>query len=760
VEGIYAVKLELEEHPLYGDLNSSIVNSKIVNGLLAGYELEVKFPDWNKTDLDNKELVTMYQAASLDSIKVELINDTSLPLNKFILLQRSLWKTKWTIQYGAEVRIVSNVKVKVVKAPQSKNGLVRGEELQTVLSDANGMEVLKRFRQRPVEIFKTYAKARERLMANRNVCEDFLYSLDMIDTEDLSICVDLDVQTTADLESIQAAAFSAIENYLLPPVQFSTLKELLDAGTPVEAIFDGPQLSHGFLTDEVVKRSDLKSEYYTSDIISLLMDIPGVLNIRNFQFAVYKNGDVPVAQHDSWRIKVLPNNKLRLSRERCKLLFFKNGLPLNAKFAESVNKLRLIQTLQNHLKYKKPENDLPIPTGKYRSLSKHYTLLNEFPRVYGLGEKDLADNVSVKRKAQVQQLEAYLTFFDQLIANYFGQLQYVKDLLSWKKEVDNTYVAQYFDHYKKDDQLFNDASFLITNKGLQQLMESRELFMDRRNRLLDHLIARFAESFNDYSINMYALPDEMVLSDDAVSKKLIDDKIALLKNYPALSSGRGTGYNYAMPVADPLATDNQAGYAKRMRSLLGMAVTVTRPLHNLPGDDEGGFYLLEHLLMRPSKEGDVLLSVCLDTNCDHCGDEDPYSCKVSIVLPYWLKRFENMHFRNYMESLFRSEAPAHVFLKICWVDKVEMKDFEEAYSAWVNAKAQFAAALPNPSQQVQDNYSDALKNIITALEILRTDFPVATLHDCVDKDETNDTRVFLGSTFLGEFKPTSYEDPG
>jgi hypothetical protein len=87
--------------------------------------------------------------------------------------------------------------------------------------------------------------------------------------------------------------------------------------------------------------------------------------------------------------------------------------------------------------------------------------------------------------------------------------------------------------------------------------------------------------------------------------------------------------------------------------------------------------LLEHILLRPSKDKDQLLSVCLDPGCDHCGEEDPYSFKVSIILPFWVKRFTNMHFRSYVETLFRSEAPAHVFLKICWIDKDEMKKLKQ-----------------------------------------------------------------------------------
>jgi hypothetical protein len=166
---------------------------------------------------------------------------------------------------------------------------------------------------------------------------------------------------------------------------------------------------------------------------------------------------------------------------------------------------------------------------------------------------------------------------------------------------------------------------------------------------------------------------------------------------------------------------------------------------------------VEHLLLRPTLTGDEKLSVCLEANCDHCGEEDPYSYRISIVLPYWLKRFTSMAFRNYMETLFRSEAPAHLLLKICWVDQAEMKAFEEAYEKWALARQLYQTQLANPTAPQQQAYSDALKIMIDTLEALRTDFPIATLHDCEDRDETNDNRVFLTGTVLGTFNPT-HED--
>ncbi len=777
IKGLYAVKIELDEHPLFGDLNSSVVVIKFIKPELASSEAEVIFPHWSSNDIMGKELTSMFNADKISDVKVELTPDPKLTPAELGKLKRSRWETKWTIKYGAEQRVLDKVLVKMTKMPDKFNGLVKGEDLIKTVNDVPANEVFRKYWQRPREIFKIFSRVREKLMQHRNLCEDFLYNIGTVDTEDISLCADIDIDVNADLESVQAQIFATVENYLLPPIQFSTLRELLDQNIPVEEIFNGPLLEHGFLTNEAMEDADLKQQYYTSDIISLLMDIPGVKNIRNFQFSISKNRVVkPV--NDNWKIKVTPNHKLKLDREKCKLLYFKNNLPLNAQFRESVNKLRLQQALQTHLKYKDPADSIELPAGKYRSLDKHYTILNEFPMVYGLGEKDLPKDVSTQRKARVKQLEAYLTFFDQLLADYFSQLLHVKDMLSWKTDAKQTYFTQYFYSDSDAEQLFWQKEFLgnelpkdfLTNrskpeqdylgekKGINYLKESPATYLDRRNRLLDHLVARFAESFSDYAIYMYGLPDEKVIDDELVSHELIKDKLDFLKNYPELSSQRSKAYDYSLSEAEILGTKDISGYARRMMALLGMKFEKDSKLSETDESGNGGFYILEHILLRPSKDKDTLLSVCLDPDCDHCGEEDPYSFKVSIILPYWVKRFRNMNFRNYAERLFRSEAPAHVFLKICWIDKDEMKNFEKDLASWMKVKAEYIAALPAPTDTLQKKYSAALEKLITTMLGLRTDFPEATLHDCTDKDEANDNRVFLGQTALGTFKPNVSKD--
>ena len=100
--------------------------------------------------------------------------------------------------------------------------------------------------------------------------------------------------------------------------------------------------------------------------------------------------------------------------------------------------------------------------------------------------------------------------------------------------------------------------------------------------------------------------------------------------------------------------------------------------------DNEGLHLIEHILLRPRNNAFALAPVCLNENCDFCGDEDPYSFRMTIALPYWPVHFRNLAFRKYFEDLVRNESPAHTAVKVCWINDASLYDFENAYKDWIN----------------------------------------------------------------------------
>ena len=78
-----------------------------------------------------------------------------------------------------------------------------------------------------------------------------------------------------------------------------------------------------------------------------------------------------------------------------------------------------------------------------------------------------------------------------------------------------------------------------------------------------------------------------------------------------------------------------------------------------------------------------------------CFDDDPYSYRLQIVLlPAYSERFQDMEFRQFVEETIRFEVPAHLLPKICWVDAEAMKAVEQAYKAWLAARARGRGGRP------------------------------------------------------------------
>lgn len=167
---------------------------------------------------------------------------------------------------------------------------------------------------------------------------------------------------------------------------------------------------------------------------------------------------------------------------------------------------------------------------------------------------------------------------------------------------------------------------------------------------------------------------------------------------------------------------------------------------------EEGMFVVEHILLRPDvTKTDIPLNqfmpVCTD-DCTSCHPVDPYSFRVTVVLPGWTYRFSNPDFRKFMEELIRSEMPAHILARICWIGnrltndpdpENEMGKFEALYKDFLLAKT-------NSGQQQN---STKLKAFINILSELNSIYPTGRLLDCDEESDAVEGRIVLGSTKLG-----------
>lgn len=672
------------------------------------------------------------------------------------------------------------------------------------------------------------AQVRAALNRHRNLCEDFR-AIDIVPRQDFIVCAEIDLAPDADPSLVEAAICHAVQQLFTPPVRFYSFEEMRAQQKSVAEIFQGPRLAHGFIDGRELDRSTLAETIRLSDVINVVMGTEGVRAVRDILVAPQKGGAVD----KKWSVRVDAGHQPVLNRQASRIVYYKDFVPVQA---EEEKVLARLGELQEPAGSTAGAAGPEPPAGTWRDIGEYYPVRNHFPLNYGIGRAGLPDSASARRKAQARQLKAFLLFFEQILANHHVQLAHLGDLFSWSDTVDRTYFTRPATDPEEDDDLFVNPAGLAA--AIQKLAEDEELFHQRRNRFLNHLLARHAEQFDEYVSMMTAAYGK------EVGPEIINAKTKFLQQYPALSRQRGTAFDYTAK-GDLWDTSQVTGFERRVAQLLGMRNFKRRNLAAITYDvyeerdtdtvteyrfrvldehnkillssswkqldraaveeemvqavehamdrgnyqlketidnrfyfnvlDQGrnviarrieyfateaerdaaidylidflhqkysneGFFVVEHLLLRPRKAGDVFLPVCMERDCGNLEDADPYSCRMSIILPAWSRRFANFEFRQFVEKTLRLETPAHIQPRICWVDQVQMSVFEKAYRKWLELHADGG---------VSAEHDQALADLVTALSGLRSVYPAAALSECDSEEGRNPfilDRNILGTT--------------
>lgn len=418
---------------------------------------------------------------------------------------------------------------------------------------------------------ETKAVAKDLLMNNRNLSEDFL-GIDEIGQEQYRLCSEIELEAGADPIEVLSRVFFNIRLYLNPLIRFYLLDELFDKGMSTDSIFEGPLLEHGFIIDEELENADLRTEIYLSDIMQQILSVEGVQNILEIVFNPLAEGKSPV---NPWIIPVTASKQPVVNILASQVVVYKGGMPFRPDLMLVKEKSdQLFEDFYNQNESLTTE-DIPFDQGTDLSVEQYNSIQQHFPKNYGISHWGLPSDATLKRKMQAKQLQAYVYLFDQLMANYFSQIAHLKNLLSVDVET-KTYFTQLVQDFKDAEDLFVSPENLL--ESIQLASENPDTFDRRRNLFLDHLLSRFSETFSDY---LGILKTAFGESDKETERAgILNTKINFLKNYPAHSSERFSGYNYALPE-DYWDTDNISGLQKRLQHLLGIQDMKRRSLVNI-----------------------------------------------------------------------------------------------------------------------------------------------------------------------------------
>lgn len=845
VRGLHRVLLELEIDEKLGSLNETRLTYTVKRGALKGVTLSL--------DSDPAGIDFAPNFAGIDQVdQVSQQPDSSFTANISV-----------TLEGGGNVPLNSVT----ISVPAQESVDVDATAVEALLNADTPHKdgIIRYFWEKQQKRQAIIDRICCTLEAHRNLSEDFL-SIETVQAERVAVCADVDVQPDADLEKVMAEIYHALAEYFNPTIPYYTLAEMLAEGLCADEIFNRPYIDTqfqcggepvftkpGFIKDKDLENSELRRFIYTSDLINIIMDIPGVVAIKNVLLRKVDIAGKMVGKSEKWCLEISPLHQPLLAQENSKLLLFKNQIPYRVRPTEFAKTLAHLRALARKEAYVEPNQVLPVPQGSYRKLRDYFSIQHDYPQTYGIGEAGLPEAAGEERLAQARQFKGYLTFFDQLLADYLAQLANVRRLFSLDKTLSQTYFGQYLKQIPGVSgdfatEMYKQPAALQVDVEAGRLYEDETLFQNRRNRVLDHLLARFAEQFTDYVLMMFNLDGDRIQT----NAQLIDDKIDFLTEYPALSRERNKAFN-ARPEnpADIWDTANVSGLEKRIARLVGIdnydrrdlacytlfnilfstrlinnqhrleiktatntiifksvqlfpdkesalaeaqklipfirqegsytvddaggagtvrfhinagGVTLEQDqdydseadavqdirgiierydeiLQTVDGCDQEGFHLIEHILLRPMNANDPLYQVCLDHTCTGCGDEDPYTFRLHLVMPYWPRRFQNLNFRRHFEQMVRTETPAHIHVRICWISNEHMMLLDERYRSWLEIRAQKEA---DPAV-----LRAALGDLLDILHQLKTVYPPATLHDCLEDED--ETPIRLGSTNLGIF---------
>lgn len=619
IKGLYEVYLDLHEHSVFGDLQATEIPWQIRllieeggeegEDVIEDIDVVFDFPAWDTLDKIWYEQVWESQA-------FEMVNFN---------YQAATGEFSCLLNFDINEGFVNEINISGTTAFDLSSTAVE-DAVNAALTDTSDDGIIDYYHQKVITINGILNDVKKYLLDHRNLCEDFL-SVNFVCFEDIILKGDIIVKQGADADKISGIVYFLIAEFLRPLIRFRTLEEMKELGYTIEQAFSGPLLEGGFIHDDDFEGPLLENEYlldkrirclvrnafgtsqeeeviiYTSDLIRIIMCLKkelGIIAVRNFRII---NNETEARDcltiYNAYRCKP----KLHVEKSINSLLIKTESLTTLGEdevlAVDTDNVLSIMKELaeaydQDLTSEELVENQAGITPekGTAKNIENYYSLQNDFPLTYGIGKAGLPPTVTTKRYAQAKQLKAYLLFFEQFLANYQSQLAHVKELFSIDRRVKQTYFTQslynvpdaylllkdFVDSHQSDINSYNLVAgdwvlykedlenFYMTQ--IQEWAEEPALYLDRRNRFLDHLLARFGEDANDYSALGY------FVNQDNIQEELIKCKISFLEKIPLISRDRGRAFNHCKRTSSGLPAAwtayLQSGYRTRLTELLGL----------------------------------------------------------------------------------------------------------------------------------------------------------------------------------------------
>jgi hypothetical protein len=463
----------------------------------------------------------------------------------------------------------------VPNKPHSGLYSVLAQPRQKFMDDENKIEQIRE------EIKQSFCR-------NRNLGED-VAEIKITSVKKTELVADIEINHVAEPEYILANIYFNVSRYLNPGITYHSFEEVARRGMPVDEILSGPLLKHGWINEKDL--TPVRKTIFRTGLMQAIDQVEGVISVLHLSFEVDGKGDMSeyqITEDNSVPILNFPGKA-----DRVRVTLFKDDRAIKINFKEMQNqywklysKLWAIYNSEQN-----PDTLFKFPEGTYYNFREYFSIQHNFPLNYGINKFGLAESEPVKRKIQAKQLKAYLLVFEQLLANYLGQLSHLKDLYSIDESVDHTYFSQPLSDIPNIGGLYLQAGDAA--EEIRKLTDDYDEFYDRRNRFLDYLLSLYGEDFKQKALKRYNYYQE----GKEFLQGLIDNKIAFLRSLVIINKNRSKSFNYLEPSWN---TENVSGLKHKVLVLLGI-----RNIQQVSYSDtflKWGFRLVSAQIPDPSRE--------------------------------------------------------------------------------------------------------------------------------------------------------------
>lgn len=416
--------------------------------------------------------------------------------------------------------------------------------------------------------------------SSRNLCEDLE---EIVFVREIS-CVlhgEIEIGAGRPATEILSELYHLCSRSISGGISSRGYEEALRQGVEPEEIFRGPLTRFGFIRDDDL--DDARDEIRVSDLYSVIRSIDGVENITSLFLEsggrTYHSGMACEGAETAVYLNIPESDgEIRVQLTRSGRRVVVSARELEARYGELDFARRSMRHAPQDL-----SAIAPLPHGEFRDLGRYVSIQNQFPAIYGIGRFGVAESASPRRRGAAAQLKGYLLPFEQLMANFLANQGNLRTLFSIESSPQRTYW-----HQTLEESGIADLERVYPEQAeasIAALVEKHDNVFERKNRLLDYLLALYGERVSPSALrdfSSYHPPQE-------TERIAVRQKAAFLNQIVELGRDRGEAPDYG---AAGKSGAGVSGLHRRVSLMLGFGSgshrSLTRPILSagfILGDD-------------------------------------------------------------------------------------------------------------------------------------------------------------------------------